>query len=356
MRKIIHIDADAFYASVEERDNPSLKHVPLAVGGNPSGRGVVATCNYIARSFGVHSAMPSSHALRLCPDLNFVRPRFSAYRAVSQQMHEIFKRYTHVIEPLSLDEAYLDVSNTIHCKGSATLIAQSIQRDIIQEVGISVSAGVAPNKFLAKVASDWKKPEGLFVIHPKDIDSFVRLLPVKKINGVGKVTEQKLKEMGIETCEDLSTFSEQELTQRFGKYGKRLSELARGIDERVVSVERVRKSLSTETTLENNIQSTEQLDEICKNQYTELLKRAEKLKPDQSVSARYVKLKFSDFTQTTMEEALHVGLESWQDEAAFSKLLKAAWERKSAPVRLVGLGLRIGNTKKDKHQLDLFTN
>lgn len=356
MRKIIHIDADAFYASVEERDDPSLRQTPLAVGGNPSGRGVVATCNYIARSFGVHSAMPSSQALRLCPDLNFVKPRFSAYRAVSQQMHDIFKRYTHVIEPLSLDEAYLDVSNATHCKGSATLIAQSIQRDIIREVGISVSAGVAPNKFLAKVASDWKKPAGLFVIHPKDVESFVRSLPVKKINGVGKVTEQKLKEMGIETCEDLNNFSELELTQRFGKYGKRLSELARGIDERTVSVERERKSLSTETTLENNIQSTEQLDEICKNQYTELLKRAAKLKPDQSVSARYVKLKFSDFTQTTMEEALHVGLENWQDEAAFSKLLKAAWERKSAPVRLVGLGLRIGNTKKDKHQLDLFAN
>lgn len=354
MRKIIHIDADAFYASVEERDNPELKQHPIAVGGNPGGRGVVATCNYIAREFGVRSAMPSSRALKLCPSLIFIKPRFAAYREASQQMHEIFRQYTLLIEPLSLDEAYLDVSECEQYQGSATRIAQAIQAAIKSQLQLTVSAGVAPNKFLAKVASDWNKPAGLFVIEPRQVDAFVKDLPVGKINGVGKVTEEKLVKLGIRTCKDLRQLPEHELTRLFGKYGSRLAKLAYGIDDRPVNTERQRKSLSVERTFDQDLISSELFASLFDKLYEELKSRSTKLKPDQNISGRFVKIKFKDFTQTTLEETLISGIENWQDEQAFKSMLKKAWERKQLPVRLVGLGLRIGNNKKDEHQLDLF--
>ena len=354
MRKIIHIDADAFYASVEERDDPSLKTYPIAVGGDPNGRGVVATCNYLARSYGVRSAMPSGQALKLCPQLRFIRPRFSAYKDASRQMHDIFKRFTEKIEPLSLDEAYLDVSDSPLCQGSATRIAQEVQKAIELEVQLTVSAGVAPNKFLAKVASDWRKPAGLFVISPEQVGSFVRTLPVEKINGVGKVTAQRLHEMGIKTCEDLQTVDAHALEQRFGKYGVRLSQLAYGNDTREVTSQRQRKSLSVEHTLETNINTETALADKSKTLFEELLTRANNLKPDQSITARVVKLKFDDFSQTTLEEGIVIGLEDWRKPEHFQTMLIQAWQRKARPVRLVGLGLRIGNTKNDANQLDLF--
>jgi DNA polymerase IV len=354
LRKIIHIDADAFYASVEEREDPALKSQAIAVGGSPEGRGVVATCNYRARSFGVHSAMPSSQAIKLCPELIFLKPRFDLYREASKQMHHIFKQYTELVEPLSLDEAYLDVSSTIACKGSATLIAQEIQAKILQSVGISVSAGVAPNKFLAKIASDWNKPHGLFVILPEHIEDFVKALPVKKINGVGKVTEEKMRRLGIATCDDLRTFSELKLTQHFGKYGQRLYQLARGTDERMVQVSRERKSLSVETTFEQNIQTLDQLINQSKSLYEQLITRSDKLKDSQSISGRYIKLKFSDFTQTTLEESLSGPTQNWKDPEVFEQMLTKAWSRHMKPVRLAGLGVKISNQRKSQEQLDLF--
>ncbi len=354
LRKIIHIDADAFYASVEERENPSLKHLPIAVGGSPEGRGVVATCNYHARSFGVHSAMPSSQAVKLCPDLVFLKPRFDLYREASRQMHQVFSQYTALIEPLSLDEAYLDVSGTTLCRGSATLIAQEIQFKIQQAVGISVSAGIAPNKFLAKVASDWNKPHGLFVILPEQIEEFVKALPVKKINGVGKVTEEKMRRLGITTCADLRQHQELELVKHFGKYGQRLYKLARGNDDRSVQVSRERKSLSVETTFEQNIDTLEGLIQQSNALYDQLLIRSDKLNDTQRISGRYIKLKFSDFTQTTLEEALTGALNDWKDPAVFEQMLIKAWSRHSKPVRLAGLGLKISNPNKSQEQLDLF--
>lgn len=356
MRKIIHIDADAFYASVEERDSPDLKQHPIAVGGNPNGRGVVATCNYIAREFGVRSAMASSKALMLCPTLIFVKPRFDAYREASRKMHEIFRRYTDLIEPLSLDEAYIDVSDSQQYQGSATLIAQAIQAEIQAQLDLTVSAGVAPNKFLAKVASDWRKPAGLFVIEPSQIDEFVKALPVKKINGVGRVTAEKMRRMGIETCGDLRQRSESELITQFGKYGTRLAMLSRGEDDRPVNTERQRKSLSVETTFDQDLILSEEFEVLLGKLFLELKNRSEKLKQTESVSGRFVKLKFKDFTQTTLEETLHSGIEHWADQGAFRNMLHKAWQRKQIPVRLVGLGLRIGHNKKDEHQLDLFSD
>lgn len=354
MRKIIHIDADAFYASVEERDNPELKHHPIAVGGNPNGRGVVATCNYIAREYGVRSAMASSKALTLCPSLIFIKPRFPAYREASRRMHEIFREYTDLIEPLSLDEAYLDVTDSLKHHGSATLIAQAIQAKILTQLNLSVSAGVAPNKFLAKVASDWKKPAGLFVVEPNQIDDFVRALPVKKINGVGRVTAEKMRRIGIETCDDLRQRTESELTAHFGKYGARLAKLSRGVDDRPVNTERQRKSLSVETTFSEDLILSKELDTLLDQLFLELNRRTEKLRQTESIIGRFVKLKFKDFTQTTLEETLHSGIEHWADQNAFRNMLHKAWQRKQMPVRLIGLGLRIGNNKSDEHQLDLF--
>ncbi|TNE97724.1 MAG: DNA polymerase IV, partial [Gammaproteobacteria bacterium] len=217
-RKIIHVDCDSFYASVEMRDDPSLRDVPLAVGGD-GGRGVVATCNYRARAFGVRSAMPGSEARRLCPGLVMVPPDMARYRAVSQQVMAILRELTDLVEPLSLDEAFLDVSEVTDHKGSATLMARYLRERVRQEVGITVSAGVAPNKFLAKIASDWEKPDGLFVIRPGDVDAFVRSLKVEKLFGVGKVTASRLHEMGVETCGDMQAVGPEVLTDRFGKQG-----------------------------------------------------------------------------------------------------------------------------------------
>ena len=221
MRKIIHIDCDCFYAAIEMRDDPRLAGKPLAVGGAADRRGVVATCNYEARAWGVRSAMPMGQALKLCPDLQVVRPRMDAYKAVSREIHAIFRDYTEIIEPLSLDEAYLDVSASSHFDGSATRIAQDIRRRVSQELHITVSAGVAPNKFLAKIASDWRKPNGLFVITPDQVEDFVAALPVNKLHGVGKVTADKLGRLGIDTCLDLRDWSKLALVREFGSFGAR---------------------------------------------------------------------------------------------------------------------------------------
>src|SRR5690606_32725826 len=210
-RKIIHIDCDCFYAAIEMRDDPRLAGRPLAVGGAADRRGVIATCNYEARAWGVRSAMPTGQALKLCPDLLVVKPRMDAYKAASREIHAIFRDYTELIEPLSLDEAYLDVSDS----PSATRIAQEIRRRVSQQLHITVSAGVAPNKFLAKIASDWRKPNGLFVITPEQVEEFVAALPVSKLHGVGKVTADKLGRLGIVTCLDLREWSKLALAREF---------------------------------------------------------------------------------------------------------------------------------------------
>src|SRR5690606_33274736 len=234
-------------------DDPRLANRPLAVGGAAERRGVVATCNYEARAYGVRSAMSSRHALKLCPDLLIVKPRFDVYRAVSREIQAIFRQFTDLIEPLSLDEAYLDVSDCEHFSGSATRIAQEIRRRVAQELNITVSAGVAPNKFLAKVASDWRKPNGLFVITPDQVEDFVAALPVNKLHGGGKVTADMLGRLGIRTCPDLGQWNRLALVREFGSFGGRLWGLVHGIDERAVQVDSRRQSLSVEHTFDQDL-------------------------------------------------------------------------------------------------------
>ncbi|HEY2094051.1 MAG TPA: DNA polymerase IV [Thermoanaerobaculia bacterium] len=247
MRKIIHIDMDAFYASVEQRDDPSLKGKPVIVGW-PGERSVVCAASYEARKFGIHSAMPATRAMRLCPAAAFIHPNFDKYRAVSHQIREIFERHTPLVEPLSLDEAYLDVTQELTGIPTATETAEAIRGEIRAETNLTASAGVAPNKFLAKIASDWKKPDGLFVIKPHQVERFLVTLPVRKIPGVGKATEKVMTEIGVATVGDLLRFEQEDLIARFGKWGTRLWELARGIDESPVEPSQKRKSWSSENT------------------------------------------------------------------------------------------------------------
>jgi len=335
-RKIIHCDCDCFYAAIEMRDNPQLRGKPLAVGGASDRRGVVATCNYEARRFGVHSAMATATALRHCPQLIVVPPRMDKYREVSRQVQAVFNDYTDLIEPLSLDEAYLDVSHAQAFRGSATLIAEDIRGRVRETLGITLSAGIAPNKFLAKVASDWNKPDGQFVIRPEQVDEFVLQLPVKKLYGVGKVTAARLNALGIQSCKDLRGWTPEALQARFGSFGARLYELSRGIDQREVKVERQRKSLSVENTFTHDLPDLV----ACLGELTELhadmLRRWQPMAGRYRIGAKFVKLKFNNFVSTTAEQSADNS-----DATLFATLLEQAFYRHDRPVRLIGVGLRL---------------
>lgn len=344
-RKIIHVDCDAYYAALEIRDNPALRNQPIAVGGSADRRGVIATCNYEARRHGIHSAMASATAMRLCPQLQILPPRFDVYRAVSAQMREIFAEYTDLIEPLSLDEAFLDVTETEQCRGSATLIAREIRHRVRQELGITVSAGAAPNKFLAKVASDWNKPDGLFVLTPEQVPDFIHTLSVSKINGVGKVTAAKLKQLDVETCGQLQRLSEDILISNFGKQGLRLHQMARGIDHRPVQPSRVRKSLSVEQTYDEDLANLVEVNRALPSLVDELRARyRRKLAEDGDVTKRFVKVKFNDFSQTTLEQSLSGVSQDWDALHEYQRLMNAAWQRGAKPVRLLGVGVRLRET------------
>src|SRR6516164_4636738 len=256
LRKIVHIDMDAFYASVEQRDNPGLLGKPVIVAWRGN-RSVVCAASYEARKFGVRSAMPAIQAERLCPNAVFLPPDFPRYRAVSRQVREILRRHTDLIEPLSLDEAYLDVTENKTGLPTATQVARTIREQIRAELCLTASAGVAPNKFLAKIASDWKKPDGLFVIQPAELDSFLLPLSVGRVPGVGRVTEEKLKKLGVHTIADLRSLNLPTLESRFGRYGVRLYELARGIDESQVVPDRPTRSISSEDTFERDLPLSE---------------------------------------------------------------------------------------------------
>jgi DNA polymerase IV len=261
LRKIVHVDMDAFYASVEQRDDPALRGKPVVVAWKGK-RSVVCAASYEARTFGVRSAMPTVTAERICPQAIFVPPDFSRYKAVSRAVREIFQRHSDLIEPLSLDEAYLDVTENKTGLPTATKVAIEIRRQIREELSLTASAGVAPNKFLAKIASDWRKPDGLFVIQPKDLDTFLPPLPVSRIPGVGKVTEARLKQIGIQTVGDLRAFKLITLEELLGRYGLRLHQLARGIDESPVTPNRPTKSISAEDTFEQDIPLSQTEDVI----------------------------------------------------------------------------------------------
>jgi DNA polymerase-4 len=262
-RKIVHIDMDAFYASVEQRDDPQLRGQPVIVAWRGN-RSVVCAASYEARKFGVRSAMPAVRAERLCPNAVFLPPDFPRYRAVSRQVREILRRHTDLIEPLSLDEAYLDVSENKTGLRTATLVARTIREQLLTELQLTASAGVAPNKFLAKIASDWKKPDGLFVIQPEEVDAFLLPLPVGRLPGVGKVTEEKLKSFEVHTVMHLRRLDLPALESRFGRYGVRLYELARGIDESQVVPDRPTQSISAEDTFEHDVPLSETEPMICK--------------------------------------------------------------------------------------------
>ena len=334
-RKIIHCDCDCFYAAVEIRDDPSLQGKAIAVGGSSDRRGVLTTCSYEARAFGIHSAMPTAIALRLCPDLIVLPVNMEKYRVASQAVQAILKQFTEQIEPLSLDEAFLDVSGSNILQGSATRIAQEIRRLVSAQVGITISAGVAPNKFLAKIASDWQKPDGLTVIRPEQVDDFVARLPVNKIFGVGKVTAAKLQGLGVVSCADLQKLSLLELDQKFGRFGRRLFELSRGIDPRDVQSERTRKSLSVEHTLSDNLVGTDACLQYLPRLVEELRRRLQKHSATYQMNKVFVKLKFKDFTLTTAEAMT----ETIDDELLVSLLTKA-FGRAQLPVRLIGVGVR----------------
>ena len=348
MRKIIHCDCDSFYASVEMRDDPQLRNLPIAVGGRPEQRGVVATCNYIARKFGVHSAMPMSQAIRSCPDLVVVPTNMKKYKAESARVQNIFRDYTDLVEPLSLDEAYLDVSSCQIAKGSATLIAQEIRQRVKQEVGITVSAGIAPNKFLAKIASDWNKPDGQFTITPDEVAEFVFHLPVDKLFGVGSVTAKRMRDMGLHTCGDLQTADAAELTRHFGKFGVRLYDLCRGIDQRPVNPRRIRKSLSAERTYAEDLPSFEACLAALGELVDELEQRIHRADCRAAINQRTIKVRFTGFETTTVASS-GTGTEF----ADYKTLLERAWQRQAKPVRLLGVGVRLAPPESD-HQLGLF--
>ncbi|GHB10547.1 DNA polymerase IV [Salinicola rhizosphaerae] len=346
-RKILHADCDCFYAAVEMRDTPSLRDRPLAVGGSPERRGVIATCNYPARRFGVHSAMPSARALRLCPELRIVPPDFAKYRAVSQQIQAIFHELTPLVEPLSLDEAYLDVSEITAFRGSATWMARWIKEEALKRTGIVVSVGVAPNKFLAKIASDWDKPDGLFVIVPGDTESFITDLPVKKLHGVGPATARRLEELSIETCADLRIQPLERLLDHFGKFGRRLHELAHGIDERPVAVSRERKSVSVENTYHHDLPDLASCHEALAVLIENLDERMAR-HGNPAIGKQFIKVRFNDFTSTTQETGARGII-----HARFHELLDSAWQRGSRPVRLLGVGVRL-LPALEQRQLGLF--
>lgn len=350
MRRIIHCDCDSFYASVEMRDDPSLREKPVAVGGSPDQRGVIATCNYMARRFGVHSAMSSRRALALCPDLVILFPDFPRYKAVSRAVNAIFLRYTDRVEPLSLDEAYLDVTEATQMHGSATHIAEEIRAAVHREIGITISAGVAPNKFLAKVASDINKPDGLCVIKPRDIDAFVHGLPVEKLFGVGKVTAAKMHRLGLSTCGDLQTLSGEMLINHFGRYGTTLWQLCRGIDERAVRTDHRRKSLSVEHTWATDLASPGECLAAMTRLTGELHARYEKIAARYCITGIDIKVKYADFREHSRQRS-HTTI----DAALLQSLLDAQLAARPPPVRLLGAGVKLAlRDGTEPPQPDLF--
>jgi DNA polymerase IV len=345
-RKIIHCDCDCFYASVEMRDDPSLVGKPLAVGGRADQRGVVATCNYEARRFGIHSAMSTAQAIKRCPQLIVLPPAMEKYRLASRQILAIYRDYTELVEPLSLDEAYLDVTGAPQCQGSASLIAAEIRQRIFDTVGITASAGIAPNKFIAKIASDWNKPNGQFVVRPQEVDDFVAALPVDKLYGVGRVTAAKLRRLGLQTCGDLRSWSVLALQERFGKFGARLYELSRGLDQREVSPARERKSVSVEETYVTDLPDLAACRDAMPELLVRLQQRIDRAKAGESISKLFVKIRFDDFQRTTAECSARL-----LDDATFMHLLETGWQRRRRPVRLLGAGIGVDEARDQQSGL-----
>lgn len=346
-RKIIHIDMDAFYASVEQRDFPEYKGKPLIVGGSPEGRGVVAAASYEVRKFGVHSAMPAAQAVRLCPHAVFVKPRFEVYREVSNQIREIFFQFTDLVEPLSLDEAYLDVTENHLNLPSATLIAKKIRQLIKEKTRLTASAGVAHNKFLAKVASDLNKPDGLAVIVPEEADEFLEQLEIGDFHGIGDATESRMKSLGIHTGKDLKEWSEIELVQEFGKTGRYYYNIVRGIDKREVKTHRIPKSIGKERTF------TEDIDDLgwINNFLTELAgKISERLnKKNAAGKTVTLKVRYDDFETITRSTSFSHYIDGADDIAETAISLLEETKVGNRKVRLLGITISNLNLQQQGH-------
>jgi len=345
-RAIIHLDMDCFYAAIEVRDRPSLRGQPVGVGGARDRRGVLTTCNYEARKFGVRSAMPTFMALQRCPNLIVLPTRFDVYRREAAVIRGILHRFTPLIEPLSLDEAYLDV--TEH-PGAPGPLAQVIRGTIFRKTKLTSSAGIGPNKLIAKIASEINKPNGQFEVASEQVPEFMEKLPVRKIWGIGEKTERKLEELGAKTCSELQRFSRPELVDLFGKFGLDLYELCRGIDHRRVEPDRPRKSLSTEETFAVDLTRVEQCEEKLEDLFQELMGDLAQKESSREIRKIFVKLKFNDFTRTTAERA---GLAPTLQD--FRSLLAEAFARTGKPVRLIGVGVRFAETTPENAQMDLL--
>jgi DNA polymerase-4 len=345
-RAIIHLDMDCFYAAIEVRDRPSLRGKPVGVGGARDRRGVLTTCNYEARKFGVRSAMPTFMALQRCPNLIVLPTRFDVYRREAAVIRGILYRFTSTIEPLSLDEAYLDV--TAHPSAPGAL-AHEIRSEIFRTTKLTSSAGIGPNKLIAKIASEINKPNGQFEVKPEEVREFMMDLPVRKIWGIGEKSERKLEELGVQTCGALQRFSRPELVDLFGKFGVELYDLCRGIDHRPVEPDRPRKSLSTEETFAADLTTIEECEEKLEELFQDLMADLAQKESTREITKIFVKLKFNDFTRTTAERAgLAPALEH------FRSLLDEAFARTGKPVRLIGLGVRFADTIPENAQLDLL--
>ena len=347
MRKVLHIDCDCFFAAVEMRENPQLCQLPIAIGGHSDRRGVISTCNYPARKFGIHSAMATAAALKKCPELILLPGNMALYRDVSQQVMAVIKRYGIAYEQVSVDEAYLELDP----KDSAIDIGNRIRAEVEAEVGITVSVGAAPNKFLAKIASDWNKPNGLFAVKPHKVDEFVSQLEVRKIPGIGPKTAERLASKGIVLCSDAQAYSLLDLVNLFGRTGAALYKRCRGEDERELSLGRTRKSISIEHTFSKDLYLADELNKGAETLWDKFLERTRKANIDYRGLAPFVKVKFNDFSQTTLADQL---LEPSLD--SFRQLLQQARLRHDSDeiqgVRLIGIGGRCPDVSEQ--QLALF--
>lgn len=339
-RAIIHLDMDAFYASIEMREHPELAGKPVAVGGARDRRGVLTTCNYEARKYGVRSAMPTFLALQRCPQLIVLPTRFDLYRRDSATIREILFRFTDLVEPLSLDEAFLDVS--AH-DGDPAALAQIIRDLIFQKTRLPSSAGIAPNKMLAKIASEWRKPNGQFEIKPEEVADFMTDLPVQRLWGIGAKSAEKLAKLGIQTCGELQRYSRIQLHEWFGKFGLELFSLCRGIDNRPVTTDRERKSLSTERTFTKDLTSEAQCEARIPELFEEMMSDLKNTEGEARIKSVFIKIRFADFSRTTVERVgLPLTIES------FLMLLREGLKRKTLAVRLLGLGVRFADQEEQQ--------
>jgi DNA polymerase-4 len=327
---------DCFYAAVHIRDDPTLVGRPVVVGGNPDSRGVVAAANYEARRYGIHSALPAAQARRLCPDTVFLKPEFRRYRAESEAIFAIYRLFTPIIQPLSLDEAYLDVTDHLGEFGSATAIAHEIRRRVLDERGLTVSVGVAPNKLIAKIASDYDKPDGLTVVKPTQIEDFLAPLPVRRLHGVGPAGERALRDLGVETVAELRRLSLDRLMERFGSWGRTLYNSARGDDQRPVHVEQIRKSLSTEHTFDTDIDSEGTINEILESMAAEVSEGLHKR--EISACTITIKARYPDFTTVTRSHTLQAPTSEADTISAIARELIRSTEAFTRSVRLLGVG------------------